>query len=65
MYEKVKEYYQKNDDEDRHRSNYYELSIDDILKIVSEEELLSSVKWFKEQLYFAFDILKNMKWKMH
>lgn len=59
VYEKVKEYYQKNDDEDRHRSNYYELSIDDILKIVSEEELLSSVKWFKEQLYFAFDILKK------
>lgn len=47
----AKKLYEKNDRED--------LSFDDALEFISEEELLKDIKWFEEQVQFAIQVLRD------
>jgi len=58
LYEKIREYFKNNDEEMQDRM-CYELNFETILKVASKDEVLDSLKWFDDQLNFAFDILKK------
>ena len=59
VYEKVKIYFVSNNKIDNNDIRLRELSFNDILLVLSEEELLNHLQWFQCQVEFALQILQK------
>lgn len=57
LYEKTLDYLKKTNDERYKQSTHLSMTFDEMLKIVSVEELLDCLGWFEKQILFAITIL--------
>ncbi len=59
IYEKIERYMIEKEGEKVRRLRRFSMSFEDVLKIVSEQELLECLKWFEKQILYAMHILEE------
>ena len=59
IYEKIERYMIEKEGEKVRKLRRFSMSFEDVLKIVSEQELLECLKWFEKQILYAMHILEE------